>query len=247
LHPGDYIARYPRTLGAPALFAQSDNLQGAVYALKWDGFNAGFSLKIPSTQIHKGDKFTYQALGMASLAPLNEGNAAFERARRGYGLDGGQPGYTVKLERGTLVGQQYELRLKAQGGRVALTLSKADLPAPLPMVVEGLAPNLPVILYDRDTRELRRFTVYEGRGYLCAELPRDRRLFLGTPVTISDPALVVEVADYSAQSLTVEVHNPTIKPITAQLTPLPEFDLVVAKAQSVTVAAGSSVFLTLTK
>ena len=247
LHPGDYIARYPRTLGAPALFAQSDNLEGTVYYMKWDGLGAGLDVKTPSTQIHKGDKFTYRVLGMASLAPLNEGNAAFERARRGYGLDGGQPEYTVKLDRGTLLGQQYELRLKAEGGRVALALSKTDLPAPLPIVVEGLASNLPGILYDRDTKELRRFTVYEGRGYLCTDLGHDRRLYLGTPVTISDPALVVEVADYSAQSLTLEVHNPTAKSITAQLAPVPEFDLVAAKAQSVTVPAGSSVFLTLTK
>jgi hypothetical protein len=215
--------------------------------MKWDGLGAGFSLKTPSTQIHKGDKFTYQALGMASLAPLNEGNAAFERARRAYGLDGGQPGYTVKVERGTVLEQQYELRLKAEGGRAVLALSKTDLATPLPVVVEGLAANLPGILYDRDSKELRRFTVYEGRGYLCAELPRDRRLYLGSPVALSDPALVAEVADYSAQSLTLEVHNPTVKAITAQLTPLPEFDLVAAKAQAVTVPAGSSVFLTLTK
>ena len=94
-------------------------------------------------------------------------------------------------------------------------------------------------------RRWESFSVYEGRGYLCAELTRDRRLFLGAPVTVSDPALMVEVADYSAQSLTLEVHNPTTKPITAQLSPLPEFDLVPTKVQSVTVPAGGSVFLTL--
>ena len=245
LHPGDYIARYPRTLGAPALFAQSDSLQGTVYYLKSEGMGAGLEVKTPSPQIHQGDKFDYRVLAMASLASLNEGNAGFERARRAYGLDGGPPGYTLKLERGALLGQQYELRLKAEGGRVALTLSKTDLPTPLPIIVEGLPANLPGVLYDRDTKELRRFSVYEGRGYLCAELTRDRRLFLGAPVTVSDPALMVEVADYSAQSLTLEVHNPTTKPITAQLSPLPEFDLVPTKVQSVTVPAGGSVFLTL--
>ncbi|HEY3398432.1 MAG TPA: hypothetical protein VGM19_12325 [Armatimonadota bacterium] len=245
LRAGDYIARYPRTLGAPALFAQSDNLQGTVWYMKSDGMGAGLLLNTPSTQLHQGDKFDYRVLAMASLATLNEGNADFERARRGFGLDGGSTGYTLKLERGALVSQQYELRLQAQGGRVALALSKTDLPAPLPLVVLGLSGNLPGIFYDRDSKELRRFTVFEGVGYLCTELPRDRRLFVGSPVTISDPALIVDVADYSAQSLTLEIHNPTAQAITAQLATLPEFDLVPVQKQAVTVPAGSSVLITL--
>ncbi|HEY3376393.1 MAG TPA: hypothetical protein VGL77_02775 [Armatimonadota bacterium] len=245
LRPGDYIARYPRILGAPGMFALSKNLRTTWSAMTDTGVSVTLGVPLASPEIKKGQEICYRTLAMISLAPFTAGNNGFEMARRAFGLDGQAPSYVVRPQRGSVRSQQYELCLSADKGSVLVSFDKAELPAPLPIVVEGFAGNLPGILLDLETREVRRFTVFEGKGYLCVELNRPRQLFLGAPLAFTTPALIADVIDYHPDTLTVEVHNPTSAPLTAKILPAPEFALAAGQAPTVTVPAGSSLTIML--
>jgi hypothetical protein len=242
--PGDYLATFPRRLGAPAVFP----LSAVTYQL-WGApeiFGATFGATVPGGKVHAGDTWGYRFLFSCFTSPPGELNETPERIRTLYGL-AGKPGYTVAVKQGALLGTAYELRLKAVEGAAQVELGQADLPGSLPIVVEGLNDRWSAVIAEA-AADPRFIAAFEGRGYTVTDLRQGAKsLFVGHPVRCGDDRLFLNLVSWSADRAVVEVHNPTEAVLTAWVATSPACRFVPSAKTNVTVGPGASVMVTLTK
>jgi len=134
----------------------------------------------------------------------------------------------------------YELRLKSADGAAVVKLGKADLPGSLPLVVEGLNERWTAVIADGASAP-RFIGVFEGRGYTVTDL-RDgaKTVFVGHPVTCGDPRVLLNLVDWSPDRASVEVHNPTERPISTWVATSPACGFLPAAKAEAKLEPGSS-------
>jgi hypothetical protein len=169
-----------------------------------------------------------------------------ETMRRAMGL-AGDPAYTIEMEHGAVHEQRLVLTLDGKDGGVACRIPRAELPMALPLVVEGMNPNWPVVLVDRAQDRWRPLGVYLDRAYATLDtLAGDWLLFIGHPVTASEPDVVLTLAQIGARAWVLEVHNPTDRALTVAVAPSPYFTLLDWGGATLVLSAGTSQTLALT-
>lgn len=142
-----------------------------------------------------------------------------ETALRAMGVLGA-PAYEVQMEAGRLVDSKLLLTLDTQGAGVACRIPQADLPMALPIVLTGLNPNWPTVLVDRDTHRWRPLGMWGSEAFATVDTqPQDWRLFLGHPVTASEPEAVLSLTQISPQEWVLEAHNPTDRVMDLHISP----------------------------
>jgi hypothetical protein len=235
--PGDYLTTFPRRLGAPALFP----LTPVTYGL-WGApniFGTNFGTPIPGGKVKAGDAWSYRFLYSCFTSKTGEMNETPERIRRMYGL-AGQPGYSIAVKQGTLLGAVYELCLKAADGAAVVDLGKADVPGSLPIVVEGLNDRWSTVIAEGAAAP-RFIGVFEGHGYAVTDLREGAKsLFVGHPVRAGDDRLFLNLTDWSATRAVIEVHNPTASPISTWVATSAACKFLPAGKVTVTIAPGTS-------
>ncbi len=234
---GDYLATFPRRLGAPALFP----LTPVNYSL-WgapDIFGVTCGAPVPGGKIKAGDAWDYRFLFSCFTSQAGDLNQTPERIRLMYGL-AGKPGYSVTVSQGKLLGTVYELRLQSSDGAAVVKLGQAALPGSLPIVVEGLNERWTAVIADGKGQP-RNIGVFEGRGYTVTDL-RDgaKSLFVGHPVTCGDQRVFLNLVDWSPDRAGVEVHNPTDQPISTWVATSPACGFLPAGRIEVKLEPGTS-------
>jgi hypothetical protein len=234
---GDYLATFPRRLGAPALFPLTPvnyHLWGAPNI-----FGVTCGAPVPGGKIKAGDTWDYRFLFSCFTSQTGDLNQTPERIRLMYGL-AGKPGYSLAVAQGELLGTVYELRLKSADGVAVVKLGQADLPGSLPIVVEGLNERWTAVIADGASAP-RFIGVFEGRGYTVTDL-RDgaKTVFVGHPVTCGDPRVLLNLVDWSPDRASVEVHNPTERPISTWVATSPACGFLPAAKAEAKLEPGSS-------
>jgi hypothetical protein len=161
--------------------------------------------------------YTIAFAGADGRTPL-AGMLAFAEA---FGLaTPGTPAYKADVRRGKLLDTYLTLSLAAENGATEVRLPKTALPGFLTTTVEGLNDRWSVHLLDRARKgwNYRALPIRDGRAFAQLDL-NDAALdvFIGHPVTATDPNLRLTVAWKQPGVWQIEAHNPTDAPIRAAL------------------------------
>ena len=169
----------------------------------------------------------------------------YDRMAEAMGLKG-DPAYHIDLQAGRLLSTRLFLDLDGEGDGVAFGLPRADLPMALPLRVHGLNPNWSTFLVDRSARRWRPMGVLDGTAYATLDtLAGDWSVFIGHPVSASDPDIVLSLAQIADAEWMLEVHNPTSEARDVDVQVSRYFDLLAWEGEQVALGAGESRYLRL--
>jgi len=211
---GDYVGFYGDPFGSLAVYNIGDPL-----ILEGDPKNYSIHLPSEGDVIPKGTVYKMRLLlaGMNNQTP--DPVALTEQLQQQYGLGVEGTGYTVQLDAGTVVGNEYELQMRANSmGQVAFSIDGLDeLAGNLGAKIHGLNANWTACLQrGGDAPDVRVVPVTgQGVGYavLQAEL-EERPVFIGHPYTASNSDAVLGLSRTTDhRSWVLEVHNPTDQPM----------------------------------
>lgn len=242
LQRGDYVAMFPQITGAPALFSLGSepvefNLGINSPCIEIGGFQ-------PDRQVHKGDRWCFSFLAMASPSLANGAGLDFEWARSSMGVGGGRPMYDVRLKRGGVIGSDYVLKLQAKDGGIDGVVTKANLPQDLPIMVYGVSENICAGIYQRATRSLRMIPVKGDVAYVALNInDANQDVFVGNLLRCDDKDIVVTLVEWEAGKRRIVVHNPTSRDVEATISSVPGLDLLQPFSCKVAVGKGSSATL----
>jgi hypothetical protein len=136
--------------------------------------------------------------------------------------------YEPEIRAGEQVDAYLMWRLDANGQAVRASLPRTDLPAFLPVVVEGLNENWSVQLLDsaRHWPNHRALPVREGRAYAQLDISEtDTAPFIGHPVTCDRDEVRITVSWETKGMWYVEAHNPTENALRTSLSTSPGWDV----------------------
>ncbi len=156
-----------------------------------------------------------------------------ERFYRDFALDGGHGGYTVRLDRGTLLSRRYILSVDGRPSGGMSGQLEGKLISSLPISVSGLSDRWSALLYDRRLKQSRPVGVLEGAAWATINLAGRADLFVGHPLRVDSPDLFMQLTQSGEDAWTLEIHNPTDAPITTRIRPHPDFDPLKGKGVSV--------------
>ncbi len=147
----------------------------------------------------------------------------FGEQRRAMGLEGPTP-YTLQLTRGEVAENDYVLFARAERGGLAGELTPAPaMPFVLPVAVEGLNPHWPAAVWQPEAPQpLTYFGVFEGRGWAKLDVTVGGPFFVGNLVTCGHAAVRCSLLEWTADSLYLELNNPTDAAIEAIISTAPE-------------------------
>ena len=199
--------------------------------------------------VKTGEELDYRLLVFASGFNEPPDTRLPEELRHQLGLNSQRKvDYTLRIEQGGVIDQEYVLRLdgKGQGFAGEITLP-AGFRVSLPVIVENLNDKWTSVLYDREKNRLRPLGMHDNTAY-CHRAPNERggEIFIGHPFTLDQPELWLTAVQTEEREITVQVHNPTDKPIAARLTRSPYFDFVAGDDFDLDVPAGQTVEYRLT-
>jgi len=157
-------------------------------------------------------------------------------------LEPGKAGYAAKLLAGKVKDSYFIWNVDAMGAAVRARLPKTAMPGFLPAAVDGLNDNWSVYLLDQARKgdNFRMLPLRDGRAWAQLDLNMaDSDLFLGHPVTASDPRITLLVSWKQDGQWVIEAHNPTDAPSIATLTTTPGWPKFAFK-EKVELAPGES-------
>jgi len=206
LRPGCYVASFPDFYGSVAVFALGEGSSFRIEGGFPEGGGIEVGLELPDSHLKRGE--VLRATHLLVRGKFGEPDErGFDLIRNVYGLSE-KPAYEAVAERGKVISARYLLRVRADGRFAVLRLSKAELPNPLPVVVEGICGRWDAGFLDLETGELGRVGVYEGKGLLALDLSRPRRVAVGNIVVCDDPKVFLSVFKDKGRWV-LEVHNPS--------------------------------------
>ena len=235
---GDYFSTFPRKLGAPALFPLTRvrcSLHGSPRL-----FGTTFGVAVPNGRVKAGTTWRYRFLFSVFTSKPGELNETPERIRRAYGL-AGKPMYDCQVKRGEVADTVYWLRLRSVDGAACVDLPKTPMPGALPIVVDGLNERWSAVLADRAGRSVRFIGVFEGAGYGAVDLRRaEHKFFVGHPVRCGRPDVFIQLLSWGKTTASVEVHNPTEKPVKTWISADPDCAFMPAGRKEIELRGGES-------
>ena len=140
------------------------------------------------------------------------------------------------------------LILSASDGGVVAQFTAADLPGPLPVIVQGLDEAWDAAIVDlQERRLLRHCAVWSLQGFLTLDVSRPRHVFIGHPVVADEAAgLIITVPRLSADGGEVIVHNPTDRRIETRLRTHPALSELLSWEEAIGLDPGETRTLTVT-
>ena len=237
---------------SPLVAMPRGSLGGGIIPLD-DGFamlNGHFGRILPGTPdyLPAGTRLTgrYLVAGRSnSVGSYDKVTKNFETAPptwlKAMGFAGETP-YQLVLTRGKLGSIGFLAPITPEQNGVAGEVQrKAEIPYQLPLQITGLNPRWVAGSW-RDGAPIQYTGVFEQTAWPRLDVSRTGKFFAGNLLTADNPNLVLAIAKWDAEAICAEVHNPTSAPITATVSTPAEITGYKACKQTITVAAGSTVF-----
>lgn len=192
---GDYVARIANDRGAG---------------------NMVLGLSAPNQLLKTGallrNRFLYTAVGGTESAAN-----VFADIYSTYGF-ASAPASQVKLQRGRLLDQVFEVNIEASQFGAIGTWSEAKLPSCLLVQVQKLNPKWDAFLIDLETKTPRRVGIYETTGLTTLRCEKQQTVFIGNPIICSHSEIGISILDLDKDHIELEVHNPANSRVTTNLT-----------------------------
>ncbi|MCE5241124.1 hypothetical protein LLH23_21890 [bacterium] len=262
----EYVAQFAPLGGSRALIPLQPGLS---YEGIFNGERCylAANLDVPAKKLTRGQPVQYRYAAVWDTVGGKPDTSFVEDVYQALGLRG-KPAYTVKPTHGQVLDTKLALRLQAEGGGFAGTITQARLPLDLPVYITGLNDRWPAgILYKgkhalylpvwkmnragdrwsvREQRtldnELRRFPVLDGVGLLQVDTELgDRDLYVGNLLVCDQPEVFLELEDARPGKQVIMVNNPTDRDLTVTVQAGPGFDLLAGLRKTLAVKAGEVV------
>ena len=241
---GAYAYFHPGAFGSGGVISLDENL---AYRYGNRFLTVGYDMR--GKTVKAGEELVYRLLVFASGFNEPPDIRLPEALRDQLGINRESAvGYTLRTEHGSVIGREYVLRIDGKGqGFAGEIILSPDFPVSLPVVVENLNDKWTSVLYDREKNRLRPLGMHANKAY-CHRAPAERggKTFIGHPFTLSKSELWLTTVQTGVRELTVQVHNPTDKPVAARMTRCPYFDFVTCDDFNLNVPAGQTVEYCLT-
>jgi len=258
--PGWRLHRGEKTLAAPEMPAEGAFTRGTYATLAHPGgsvivvalddqlsfrYRKGGHLSlhyVPKRgELVKGERLHFR-VGFAGAGSGTTTAQILDFARKFGIARPGKPGYSPKVTRGKQLDSYLVWRLDGQGVGIEAAVPRAEMPGFLPVSVEGLNDNWSVFLLDRKRKgpNFRALPIRDGRAFAQLDLNEaDLDLFIGHPVACDKRDLRLLVAWQEPRVWFVEAHNPSDKPLKAELQSSEGWDRFTFK-ETVELAPGTS-------
>jgi len=250
---GGYAAFLDSPLGGSAVFSLSKDLRYRFNLPRRDSL----SLFVSGTDApqRKGES-VHVAMLLLGIPRLTESTRnlpgasteVVERFRRDFGLDGGEPGYTVKAMAGKVRSRRYILDIDGQMTYAFSGQLEGNLISSLPITVSNSNRNWSAFLYDRGLKKARPIGVFDSKAWATIPLNGSADIFVGHPVTADKSGVILQLTQTGESTWRLEVHNPSDKAVETTLKPNALFDPLQGRqfpTQPVKIAAGSSLIIDL--
>ena len=229
-----YAAFLDSPLGGAALFPLTDGLIMRTSLPKRGDLQVIVPAETAPQRKGEAKQVNLLILGVPRRCALTENwppsKEVVERFYRDFALDGGDGGYTVRLDQGTVLSRRYVLSIDGRPTGGMSGQLEGKLISSLPVAVSGLNDRWSAFLYDRQLKKSRPVGVLEGKAWAVINLAGQADLFVGHPVLVDYPELFVQLTQSGEEKWTLEIHNPTDAPIPTRLRVHPCFDPLRGKA-----------------
>ena len=216
--PGDYLGFLDTPLGSVAVFPLTDGLQGSLSLPDRNNFNLTLAPEVSPQKSGEEKHVRLLLLGLPRQTAVTKFFPAattevVDRFYHQFGLDGGKTGYEVAPQTGTVLDHRYILDLDGKKDGAFSGVLTGKLISSLPITVERLNGNWTSYLYDRTRKQARPLGMFENKAWATVCLNDRLDLFIGHPILADNPAIMIQVTQTGEASWSVELHNPTDKPI----------------------------------
>ncbi|HEY3397646.1 MAG TPA: hypothetical protein VGM19_08310, partial [Armatimonadota bacterium] len=162
-----------------------------------------------------------------------------ERWQRQMGFAGDAP-FKLTLTQGTLTRLAYVADCTAQDGGVLgnVTAAMTDLYR-LPVAVRGVNYNWDAGLW-RPGQDLTPVDTFEGTAWARLDVTKPGEFYIGNLVQAGDPALRVQILQWTATALRLDLHNPTDRAMECEVWTTPAIKDHCQVRNKVTVLPGTS-------
>ncbi|HOS43188.1 MAG TPA: hypothetical protein PK794_05795, partial [Armatimonadota bacterium] len=169
-------------------------------------------------------------------------DAAPERWLRAMGFAGATP-YALRFTRGTAGPVAFCVPVTPEAYGVAGAVrTSADIPYDLPLQITGLNPRWVAGSW-REGERIRYTGVFENTAWPRLNVGKPGAFYAGNLLTADHPHLVLAIRAWTADAISIEVHNPTGAAIEATVATPPEMRGYTALRAKVAVPAGATVWL----
>lgn len=225
--------------GAILVMAMDDQL---TYRYARGGLFSLYYAPAGNTELAKGDVIHY-TVALAGGPGGKTQDEILEFARNFGVFTPGAVGYAPVVASGKTLDTYLLWRLAAdKGEKVEVKLPKGDLHAFLPVRVEGVQDNWSVYLLDRARSgvNFRALPVFNGAAYAQLDPSEaDEDLFIGHPLTCSQPDVKLMVSWLQPGRWFVEAHNQSDRTLTTRIRTTPGWTLF-DFSETVTLRPGQS-------
>jgi hypothetical protein len=249
-----YIAHVDTGAGGMALFSLTPGVVAQMNVSR--KVDTRLYLRPDATPRKKGEKKRVTLLFMAipkatpfSRRVSQDSVATVGRFYGQFGLaPGTAPSYLLDFEEGKLEKYGIPLSLSLNKSYVSIFNCTGELISSLPVTVSQANDNWSAYLYDYDLEKSRPLGVFEGKIWATLAVHGSQKYFIGHPVSCTNKDAVIQLSQTDFDVWSVEIHNPTANEITVDLeqsSSFEPFEGLHLSARRVTVAAGSSVDITI--
>ncbi|HEY3378548.1 MAG TPA: hypothetical protein VGL77_13735, partial [Armatimonadota bacterium] len=166
------------------------------------------------------------------------------RARMGFSA---QIPFTLTTTQGKVADLAYVATCQAENYGLTGNVASAQATSyTLPLVVRGVNYNWEAGTW-RPGHDPEEIGVFEGNAWARVDVGKAGEFYVGNLVLASEPDLRLSIIRWTADTLELEAHNPTDRTITATITNAAAIRDHLQVKREITLAAGSSQILTLTK
>lgn len=214
-----YLSIFPDPWGNLGIYILDKNIYQAELGV--DGFSRPYiSLGWERGEefIPAGTEFEIKLLLLYSSGKEENPPRFFFKFWKDYGLKN-PPSYSLELEKGEIKEKTYPLRLKAEEGYLKGKIEGVkNLINPLPLVVEGLTQGWDAFLLElKNPENLRKVSLWNGKGWLVFDSDFKEGFFLGHPVVSDNLNLRINILFLSPGRVEFILYNPLKQRVEAKI------------------------------
>jgi len=230
LAPGGYAAQLPCGQWSYAFFAAPDSdftysatLPKDWKDREWEGDQLYVGLGRPGQPVKAGEVFKYRFATALFYDPKGKdvrSHNQLAHTAETLNMAGGQAGYPVKMEVGSLGDGACFFTAEARAGEAAFALGPQQLIIELPIKVHGLEDNGCAAVYSMARPWFRFVPVHQGTAYFQEPIEAANPMWVGNLFLADNKQLkltaVIDGHDPGVPPL-LEIHNPTHEDIEARV------------------------------
>ncbi|MHB9023926.1 MAG: hypothetical protein ACYC7E_07070 [Armatimonadota bacterium] len=241
LNQGGFVSVLPNLWGSGAVMTLDPGYTTTAIMTRPTAFTF-VGLPMDGQAVKKGQQVKYRLLVGRGVVGTDPSDKEWRDFCAAMGLTG-KPAYSIDVTQGKLLATAYLLEGDAADGGFAAKIGKASLPVRLPIRVNNVNPRCTAAIVNCADGSFLPVGVIETERIAYATWDPSKvaaEIYVGNLVTTPSPDLIV-TAVATGKQWTVEIHNPTDKPVTSAVKGAAKFVPLAGFAWQGRVPSGQSI------